>query len=106
MWAGWSGKRACRCWWTPRRRSSSIYPNVKFVVAGGGDFRFDLADRARRNGVGDWFIFPGRISDEDRDRLYKVADVAVFPSLYEPFGIVALEAMAAGSPVVVSDGAG
>ena len=81
----------------------SIYPRVKFVIAGGGDFRHDLAERARRNGVGDWFLFPGRISDEDRDRLYKVADVAVFPSLYEPFGIVALEAMAAGTPVVVSD---
>ncbi len=81
----------------------SIYPNVRFVVAGGGDFRFDLADRARRNGVGDWFIFPGRISDEDRERLFKTADVAVVPSLYEPFGIVALEAMAAGCPVVASD---
>lgn len=80
----------------------SIYPNVKFVVAGGGDFRFDLAERARRNGVGDWFLFPGRISDEDRERLYKTADVAVVPSLYEPFGIVALEAMAAGTPVVAS----
>jgi glycosyltransferase involved in cell wall biosynthesis len=81
----------------------AVYPNVKFVVAGGGDFRFDLAERARRNGVGDWFIFPGRISDEDRERLYKTADVAVVPSLYEPFGIVALEAMAAGCPVVASD---
>jgi glycosyltransferase involved in cell wall biosynthesis len=81
----------------------SVYPNVKFVVAGGGDFRFDLAERARRNGVGDWFIFPGRISDEDRERLYKTADVAVVPSLYEPFGIVALEAMAAGCPVVASE---
>jgi glycosyltransferase involved in cell wall biosynthesis len=81
----------------------SIYPRVKFLVAGGGDFRFDLAERARRNGVGDWFIFPGRISDEDRERLYKTADVAVVPSLYEPFGIVPLEAMAAGCPVVASD---
>ena len=56
--------------------------------------------------MGDWFFFPGRISDDDRDRLYKVADCAVFPSLYEPFGIVALEAMAAGCPVVASDTGG
>jgi glycosyltransferase involved in cell wall biosynthesis len=81
----------------------AIYPQVKFVVDGGGDFRFDLAERDRRNGVGDWFLFPGRISDEDRERLYKTADVAVVPSLYEPFGIVPLEAMAAGCPVVASD---
>ena len=45
----------------------------------------------------------GFISDEDRNLLYKVADCAVFPSLYEPFGIVALEAMAARTPVVVSE---
>jgi glycogen(starch) synthase len=47
-------------------------------------------------------LFTGFIPDDDRDRLYKVADCAVFPSLYEPFGIVALEAMAARAPVVVS----
>jgi len=76
------------------------YPDVRFIIAGGGDFRFELANRARAAGVGDWFFFPGRISDDDRDRLYRVADCAVFPSLYEPFGIVALEAMAAGCPVV------
>ena len=46
---------------------------------------------------------PAFISDDDRDRLFKVADCAVFPSLYEPFGIVALEAMAAHCPVVVSE---
>ncbi|GAI01374.1 unnamed protein product [marine sediment metagenome] len=48
-------------------------------------------------------LVPGFITDEDRDRLYRVADCAVFPSLYEPFGIVALEAMAARTPVVVSE---
>ncbi|MCB0041808.1 MAG: glycosyltransferase family 4 protein, partial [Caldilinea sp.] len=42
------------------------------------------------------------ISDEERDCLYSVVDAAIFPSLYEPFGIVALEAMAAGSNVIAS----
>jgi glycogen(starch) synthase len=46
--------------------------------------------------------FAGFIPDEERDKIYRVADVAVFPSLYEPFGIVALEAMAACCPVVVA----
>ncbi len=47
--------------------------------------------------------FTGFLPDDDLARLYQVADVAVFPSLYEPFGIVALEALAAGVPVVTSD---
>src|SRR5207253_2365110 len=61
-----------------------------------------LRAKADALGVADNIIFTGRIADEVRDALFKVADCAVFPSLYEPFGIVALEAMAAGTPVVVS----
>lgn len=78
---------------------------AKLVIAGGGE-RSHLESLARNFGVWDNTYFTGRISDEDRDRLYQVADAAVYPSLYEPFGIVALEAMAAGVPVVVSDAGG
>lgn len=78
---------------------------VKLVIAGGGA-REHLENRARGLGIWDSVYFTGRISDEDRAGLYAVADVAVYPSLYEPFGIVALEAMAAGVPVVVSDSGG
>lgn len=78
------------------------FPRAKFVVAGTGGMVEALRDRAEELGVGVKFYFTGFIPDEDRDRLYKVADCAVFPSLYEPFGIVALEAMAANTPVVVS----
>jgi glycosyltransferase involved in cell wall biosynthesis len=53
-------------------------------------------------GLGGHFFFTGFVPDDERDLLYRVADCAVFPSLYEPFGIVALEAMAARVPVVVS----
>jgi glycogen synthase len=77
-------------------------PNMRFVVAGTGAYLNDVRERAFGIGVGDRFSFPGFIADEVRDKLYQVADVAVFPSLYEPFGIVALEAMALGCPVVVS----
>lgn len=79
------------------------WPGVKFVLAGGGGYANDLKRQAWDLGVADNVIFPGRVSDEVRDGLFKVADCAVFPSLYEPFGIVALEAMAADCPVVVSD---
>jgi glycosyltransferase involved in cell wall biosynthesis len=78
---------------------------VKLVVAGGG-YRQHLVDQAYFMGVGEDVHFTGFIPDDDLLRLYKVADVACFPSLYEPFGIVALEAMAAGTPVVVSDAGG
>jgi glycogen(starch) synthase len=77
-------------------------PAAKFVIAGTGDLLPTLRARAWNLGVGDKALFTGFIPDEDRDRLYKVSACAVFPSLYEPFGIVALEAMAARVPVVVS----
>jgi len=79
------------------------FPLAKFVVAGTGSQDSELRARADALGLGGKVLFTGFISDEDRDRLFKVADVAVFPSLYEPFGIVALEAMAARTPVVVSE---
>jgi len=78
-------------------------PQSKFVIAGTGPMLDTLRARAWELGVGAKVLFTGFISDEDRDRLYKVASCAVFPSLYEPFGIVALEAMAARTPVVVSE---
>ena len=73
------------------------------VIAGTGGMLGHLRDRARELGVADLVYFTGFIPDEVRDRLLRMADVAVFPSLYEPFGIVALEAMAARTPVVVSN---
>ena len=76
--------------------------DTKFVVAGTGRELDGLHDRAMKAGVYDHFFFTGFISDAERDQLFHVADVAVFPSLYEPFGIVALEAMAHRCPVVVS----
>jgi len=53
--------------------------------------------------VGEKVLLTGFITDEDRDKLFKIASCAVFPSIYEPFGIVALEAMAAKCPVVVTE---
>lgn len=81
----------------------SEFPDTQFVIAGRGPEAAHLAQQARELGVADQVHFPGFISDEERDCLYHVAACAVFPSLYEPFGIVALEAMAAGCPVVVTE---
>jgi glycogen(starch) synthase len=78
-------------------------PVAKAVIAGRGPELETLRSLAWQVGVGEKVLLTGFISDEDRDRLFKVTDCAVFPSLYEPFGIVALEAMAARCPVVVSE---
>jgi glycosyltransferase involved in cell wall biosynthesis len=77
-------------------------PTAKFVIAGTGYLLDSLRSRAWELGVGQKVLFTGFIPDDDRDRLFRVASCAVFPSLYEPFGIVALEAMAAMAPVVIS----
>jgi glycosyltransferase involved in cell wall biosynthesis len=77
-------------------------PGAKFVIVGRGPLLDELRQRSWDLGLGGQFFFTGFVPDEERDLLYRVADCAVFPSLYEPFGIVALEAMAARTPVVVS----
>lgn len=83
----------------------SQYNAAKLVIAGGG-YRDHLVEQAAALGISDRVYFTGYIDDETLIRLYLSADIAVFPSLYEPFGIVALEAMAARVPVVVSDAGG
>lgn len=79
------------------------HPQTKFVIAGKGPFMDALKRQAMLSGIANRVYFTGYINDAVRNNLYHWADAAVFPSLYEPFGIVALEAMAARTPVVVSD---
>jgi glycosyltransferase involved in cell wall biosynthesis len=79
------------------------YPDTRIVIAGKGPEADMLKQRARQLGVAEQIDFVGFVSDEERNQYYQQACCAVFPSLYEPFGIVAIEAMALGCPVVVSD---
>ncbi|HHW13761.1 MAG TPA: glycosyltransferase family 4 protein [Firmicutes bacterium] len=81
-------------------------PGTRFVLAGTGPLAQELRERAAALGVADRVSLPGFVDDATRNALLATADVAVYPSTYEPFGIVALEAMAAGTPVVVSDTGG
>lgn len=82
------------------------YPGARLLIAGTGNYLDALKASAWALGLTRDVIFTGFIPDEERDKLYHIADVAVFPSLYEPFGIVALEAMAARCPVVVAETGG
>lgn len=79
--------------------------HVKFAIVGGGNTdRFKA--QAWNLGIWDKCYFTGFMPEEELDKFQAVADCAVFPSLYEPFGIVALESFAARVPVVVSDTCG
>jgi glycogen(starch) synthase len=79
------------------------YSNAKFIIAGRGPAEDYLRNKAVDMGITNRIYFTGYIDDRTRDFLYREANVAVFPSLYEPFGMVVLEAMAAMTPVVVAD---
>lgn len=81
-------------------------PGTKFLFVGTGYYLDDLKRMADHLGINHDVKFLGYVSDPDLLRLYKIADVVCIPSLYEPFGIVALEGMAAKVPVVTSDTGG
>jgi len=87
-------------------RVLASFPRARLVIAGTGAYLEVLKSRAWALGIAATVMFVGFIADNERDKLYHVADVATFPSLYEPFGIVALEAMAARCPVVVASTGG
>lgn len=80
--------------------------NAKFIIVGSGYMKEQVLTIVRSMKMEHKVLFAGFADDATLLRLQKCADVSVVPSLFEPFGIVALEAMAARSPVVVSDTGG
>ncbi|OAT85440.1 glycosyl transferase family 1 [Desulfotomaculum copahuensis] len=84
----------------------SRHPRTKFVIAGKGPYAAQLHQQAVDLGIASRVYFTGYVDDKTRNSLYGWAAAAVFPSLYEPFGIVALEGMAARAPVIVADTGG
>jgi glycogen(starch) synthase len=80
--------------------------NVRFLVAGSGTHEEELKAQAERLGLSGHGKFLGWIGDDVLHSLYRIADLCVVPSIYEPFGLVALEAMASGCPCIVADTGG
>jgi len=79
---------------------------VRFLVAGSGTHEDELRLQAERLGLNEHGVFLGWIGDDMLHSIYRIADLCVVPSLYEPFGFVALEAMASGCPCIVADTGG
>jgi len=80
--------------------------NVRFLIAGSGTAEGELRELAHELGLDDHGTFLGWIGDDVLHSLYRIADLTVVPSIYEPFGLVALEAMASGCPCLVADTGG
>ena len=79
------------------------YHDAKFIIAGKGGMLNELKAKANYLGISDKVYFTGQLSPKELYTMYRCADIAVFPSTYEPFGLVAIEGMFAGTPIVVSD---
>jgi glycogen(starch) synthase len=84
-------------------RILSERPGTQFLLVGTGYYLEDLKKQAWQMGIGENVHFLGYVGDTELLQLYKIADAVCIPSLYEPFGIVALEGMAAKVPVATSD---
>ncbi len=80
--------------------------NVRFVMAGSGDMMDKMINRTAELGITDKFHFTGFLQSNDVYQMFEMTDVFVMPSISEPFGIVPLEAMRSGVPVIISNQSG
>jgi glycosyltransferase involved in cell wall biosynthesis len=80
--------------------------NVTFVVAGQGEKLPELIKQSLELNIADHVLFTGYLSEEEVNYAYSMADVYVMPSVAEPYGITALEAIASGTPVILSKNSG
>ncbi|MCB1167213.1 MAG: glycosyltransferase family 4 protein [Leptospiraceae bacterium] len=80
--------------------------NVRFVMVGTGDMYSRMIEMAADLGIGKYFHYTGFLKREQIRQIYGMSDLYVIPSVSEPFGLTALEAMAQGVPVVVSKQSG
>lgn len=91
------------------RAAAKVVPHLKdvlFVVAGSGDMLDQIKQLARDLGVEQYFHFPGFLRGSSVEEMFSVADLYVMPSVSEPFGIAALEAINFDTPVLLSKQSG
>lgn len=83
-----------------------VMDNVKFVMAGSGDMARRMIELAAEMGIGHKVLFTGFLRGDDVDRIFRMADLFVMPSVSEPFGLVPLEALRNDVPVIISKQSG
>jgi glycogen synthase len=83
-----------------------VMDNVKFVMAGSGDLIRRTIEMAAAMGIGHKVLFTGFLRGSDVEKVFKMADLYVMPSVSEPFGIAPLEAMSHDVPVIISKQSG
>lgn len=81
-------------------------PEARFVIAGEGNLRESLEKFSRHMGLEGKIIFTGFVPEKDLPSYYSAADVFVYPSMFEPFGISVLESLLSGTPAITSREAG
>lgn len=77
-------------------------PRALFVMAGDGDMYHQMVEKAAHLGIADSVLFPGFVRGDDLARVYQSTDLFVMPSVSEPFGLTAIEALQYGVPILVS----
>jgi len=80
--------------------------NLKFVVVGGGDMEENIIEKVASLGLSTSVIFTGFLREEKLRSIYSVSDIFVMPSVSEPFGLVALEAIVHHTPTILSKNSG
>jgi glycosyltransferase involved in cell wall biosynthesis len=80
--------------------------NVQFIIAGSGDMEEQIKGLTHHLGISDKFLFTGYYKLDEQADLFAAADVVVMPSVSEPFGIIPLESMSNGTPVIMSKQSG
>ena len=88
------------------KRVLEKFDRVRFVIAGNGDQSHELVARAGELGITDHVLFTGFLGADDVDRVFRIADLYVMPSVSEPFGIAPLEAIQHDVPVIISKQSG
>ncbi len=88
------------------KRVLDVMDNVKFVMAGSGDMIRRTIEMAASMGIGHKVLFTGFLRGQDVEKVFKMADLYVMPSVSEPFGIAPLEAMSHDVPVIISKQSG
>ncbi|MFA7238171.1 MAG: glycosyltransferase [Phycisphaeraceae bacterium] len=83
-----------------------VMDKVKFVMAGSGDMAAKVIELAAQMGIGHKILFTGFLRGKDVERIFRMADVYVMPSVSEPFGIAPLEAIRHDVPVIISKSSG